>query len=393
MTPAATKADNTNYTKQTSSFSKTSIPFTANHSTHTTTQPTSTLSTSDASRSTLNSSSPIGTHNKLNYALATTNSNMPKREQAIILNPVDGLLIKDYISAIGQIISPNNIIFVSKISMGRVCVFLSSEQILTSLLEKSQSKLKINDHIIPIRRLLNPAKRIIISNVCTSIPNQAILDALIHMNISPLSEITFLKAGIKEIGYEHILSFRRQIYIKHEDIPNLPGSILINTNETNFRIFFTDDTITCYTCKSTGHTSMTCNNNTKNIHNTPQTPNHQDNQIHQPTSSEEEQSPELLENIQTTESPSFIGEDPKTHMEWTDEILTPPLKIPALTNPESIHQHITNIESPSILPSTTNQDVNTLNTCTQEQNKRSLSDTTSQKSPSSPKSDQPIKPI
>ncbi|KAF0710293.1 Uncharacterized protein FWK35_00028005, partial [Aphis craccivora] len=172
----------------------------------------------------------------------------------------------------------------------------------------------------------------------------------------PLSEITFLKAGIKEIGYEHILSFRRQIYIKHEDIPNLPGSILINTNETNFRIFFTDDTITCYTCKSTGHTSMTCNKNTKNIHNTPQTPNHQDNQIHQPTSSEEEQSPELLENIQTTESPSFIGEDPKTHMEWTDEILTPPLKIPALTNPESIHQHITNIESPSILPSTTNQD-------------------------------------
>lgn len=172
--------------------------------------------------------------------------------------------------------------------MGRVCVFLSSEQILTSLLEKSQSKLKINDHIIPIRRLLNLAKRIIISNVCPSILNQAILDALIHTNILPLSEISFLKAGIKEIGYEHILSFQRQIYIKHEDIPNLPGSILINTNETNFRIFFTDDTITCYTCKSTGHTSMTCNKNTKNIHNTPQTPNHQDNQIHQPTSSEEE---------------------------------------------------------------------------------------------------------
>jgi hypothetical protein len=276
--------------------------------------------------------------------------------------------------------------------MGRVCVFLSSEQILSSLLEKSQSKLKINDHIIPICRLLNPAKRIIISNVCPSIPNQAIPDALIHINISPLSEITFLKAGIKEIGYEHILSFRHQIYIKHEDIPNLPGSILINTNETNFRIFFTDDTITCYICKSTGHTSMTCNKNTINIQNTPQTPNHQDNQIHQPTSSEEEQSPELLENIQIPESPSFIGEVSKIHMEWIVETPTPPLKIPAPTNPESIHQHIKTIKSPSILPSATNQDVNILNICTQEQNKRSLSDTTSQKSPSSPKSDQqPIK--
>lgn len=79
-------------------------------------------------------------------------------------------------------------------------------------------------------------------------------------------------------------------------------------------------------------------------------------------------------------------------MEWTVKTPTPPLKIPAPTNPGSIHQHITTIESPPILPSTTNQDVNILNTCTQEQNKRSLSDTTSQKSPSSPKSDQqPIK--
>jgi len=120
--------------------------------------------------------------------------------------------------------------------MGRVCVFLSSEQILSSLIEKSQSILKINDHIISIRGLLSPTKRIIISNVCPSIPNQSILDALMHINISPLSEINFLKAGIKEIGYEHILSFRRQIYIKHEDISKHLGSILININETNFRI-------------------------------------------------------------------------------------------------------------------------------------------------------------
>ncbi|KAL4112192.1 hypothetical protein QTP88_016027 [Uroleucon formosanum] len=213
-----------------------------------------------------------------------------------------------------------------------------------------------------------------------------------HINISPLSEINFLKADIKEIGYEHILSFRRQIYIKHEDIPKLPGSILININETNFRIFFTDDPITCYTCKSTGHISMTCNKNTINSQNISQTSNHQDNQIHQPTSSEEEQSSERLENIQIPESPTFIEEVPKTHTEWTVETPTPPLKIPAPTNSESIQQHIITIESPSISPSTNNQDVNILNTCIQEQNKRSLSDTTSQKSPSSPKSDQqPIK--
>ena len=114
--------------------------------------------------------------------------------------------------------------------MGRVYIFLSSEQILSSLIEKSQNILKINKFTIPICKLLNPTKRIIISNVHFPIPNQ-----LIH------------KAGIKEIRYEHTLSFRCQIYIKHEDIPKLPGSLLININETNFRIFFTVDIVTCYT--------------------------------------------------------------------------------------------------------------------------------------------------
>lgn len=59
-------------------------------------------------------------------------------------------------------------------------------------------------------------------------------------------------------GYEHIMSFRRQIYINHEDIPRLPSSMLITQNDNQFRIFFTDDTLTCFLCKAVGHTSNNC---------------------------------------------------------------------------------------------------------------------------------------
>lgn len=212
---------------------------TTTHSSNTSSTDTLTTSSSpDDNHTPANALASTNANNKLNYALATANSNTPKREQAIVLHPIDGILLKDYIIAVGQIISPSNIIFVSKISLNRICIFLSSELILKSLLEKTQSTIKINEHDIPIRRLLNPAKRIIISNVCPSIPNQAIIDSLEHINISPISEINYLKAGIKETGYEHILSFRRQIYIKHEDISKLPGTLLINIKETNFRIFF-----------------------------------------------------------------------------------------------------------------------------------------------------------
>ena len=97
-----------------------------------------------------------------------------------------------------------------------------------------------------------------ISNVCPSIPNATILQALHSLNILPTSQINYLKAGINIKGYEQILSFRRQIYIKHEDIQKLPRSLTLNHNQAQFRIFFTDDTITCYTCHKTGHTSNTC---------------------------------------------------------------------------------------------------------------------------------------
>ena len=88
----------------------------------------------------------------------------------------------------------------------------------------------INGHEIQLRRLLNSVKRIMDSNVCPSIPNITILQTLQKLYILPTSQINHLKAGINIEGYEHILSFRRQVYIKHEDIQKLPGPLTLNHN-------------------------------------------------------------------------------------------------------------------------------------------------------------------
>lgn len=197
------------------------------------------------------------TDNSLNFASIAAKEITPNREQAIVFNSIDGVPQKDYVIAIGQIVQPKNILFVSRISNNRFCIFLNSKEILESLIAKNPS-ITINGHEIQLRRLLNPAKRIVISNVCPSIPNATILHALQNLDISPSSQINHLKAGINLVGYEHILSFRRQIYIKHEDIQKLPGSLSITHNQFQFRVFFTDDTLTCYTCHKTGHTSNTC---------------------------------------------------------------------------------------------------------------------------------------
>lgn len=262
------------YTSQTTLLSRSKIPKTPTCSTppHTPTPiapaplPSSTsTATSDINNQVITTN--ITSHNtNRNYASAASNENSPSREQALVFNSIDGIPQRDYIVAIGKIIPPKNIVFVSRISNNRFCIFLSSKQILDSLLEATQT-ITINDQIIQIRRLINPAKRIVISNVCPSIPNHVILDALKNINVIPVSEIAYLKAGINIEGYEHILSFRRQMFIKHEEYPNLPGSLPLLHNQTEYRVFFTDDRITCFLCKSTGHTS----NNCKKINVNPQT--------------------------------------------------------------------------------------------------------------------------
>lgn len=47
----------------------------------------------------------------------------------------------------------------------------------------------------------------------------------------------------------------------------LSGTLYVNISETKLRIFFNDNMIACYTCKSARHTSMSCYNNFMNIKN------------------------------------------------------------------------------------------------------------------------------
>ncbi|KAF0755520.1 Endo/exonuclease/phosphatase domain-containing protein [Aphis craccivora] len=79
-----------------------------------------------------------------------------------------------------------------------------------------------------------------------------------NLDIKITSPITALKAGFKLDKFAHITSFRRQLYINPEDFFELPGPIAITSDNTTYRIFITDDTLTCFLCKRTGHVSSSC---------------------------------------------------------------------------------------------------------------------------------------
>lgn len=197
------------------------------------------------------------TSTKVSYAQMIQNVQVPTKEQAIVLDSVEGIPVSEYTLAIGKIIDPAHIRFVSRISHGRVCFYLNSKNSADMLIDK---KVNIGPHTLTIRPLVSRAKRIILSNVCPIIPNEIILGELDKVDIKPKSQITYIRAGINNPGFSHVLSFRRQMYIDPEDLPKLPPSISTKLDNTAYHIYLSAEKLTCFLCNEEGHTAKHCKN-------------------------------------------------------------------------------------------------------------------------------------
>lgn len=191
------------------------------------------------------------------YATVTQNTLFPKKDQAVVIDAIENIQIKDYAQALGKIIDPTHIRFLSRISNNRICVYVSTKLIADDIID-NKKYLTIQNQKLPIRPLINRNKRIIISNVCPIIPHTEIEKKLKELQIKPMSSISFLRAGINETGFNHILSFRRQVYVSPEDFYRLPDKISIDFDETTYWIYFSSDTMTCFVCKKDGHVASKC---------------------------------------------------------------------------------------------------------------------------------------
>ncbi|KAE9523687.1 hypothetical protein AGLY_015905 [Aphis glycines] len=201
----------------------------------------------------------VDQHTQKLFAETTANFIFPKKDQAIIFNTIDGIPQIEYIRVLSTLTNPSNIKFASRISNNRFCVYFVNKSIVENIINQNHTT-NVNNHTISIRKLVNPTKRKIISNFSPIIPHSLILDALTSAGISTASLISFIKPNFSSDDLAHIISFRRQTYINNDDINRLPGSLLIHFKDTDYRIFLTDDTLTCYHCKRMGHISAHCNN-------------------------------------------------------------------------------------------------------------------------------------
>ncbi|KAL3274733.1 hypothetical protein HHI36_024185 [Cryptolaemus montrouzieri] len=77
------------------------------------------------------------------YAQVAQESSYPKKEQAIDIDAIDGFTLAEYTVAVSKKVNPSDIRFVSKISQGRVCLFLSKKSLVDDLTKDGNNVISV----------------------------------------------------------------------------------------------------------------------------------------------------------------------------------------------------------------------------------------------------------
>ena len=199
----------------------------------------------------------VNSSSNTSYAEAAQKHLYPKRDQGLLMHCVPGLTLTDYTCAIGDIVQPVNVLFASRISNNRICIYLSSKQLVDNITDKYKSII-IEQKTVFIRPLINKLKRVVFSNVAPEITDRALEDILDTLKVNRGSPVTLLKATITRGAYTHVGSFRRQVYVNPEDIAKIPEIFKINYEGLNFYIYASTDTLKCFLCNIEGHLAKNC---------------------------------------------------------------------------------------------------------------------------------------
>ncbi|CAH0393473.1 unnamed protein product [Bemisia tabaci] len=197
------------------------------------------------------------------HAVADTAPSITK-EHAVIIPAHDSIPLLEYLQQISKFVSPSEILYASRISFNRICIYFKSRK---SVDETAQKIIHTKEGPLVIRRMINPDVRLIFSNVIPTLPNQKLINAVSEF-VTPTSQMQSVSTGLKDPMFAHVLSFRRQIYVKREAKNiQLPPSVIINHNGEEIKIFLTfGDTKPINTTeKQTSRTGANINTRIANI--------------------------------------------------------------------------------------------------------------------------------
>ena len=175
----------------------------------------------------------------------------------MLFQAIEGASLEHHVEAVSKEIPPSCIKYASRISNGRICLYLDNEEEINKLIATGFS---LNGFFVEVRRLETTSRKVVLSNVSPELPDSVLMESL-----SPLGKVTSklmpMAASLRSPNLQHIKSFRRSVFIQLTVKENtLPPSIPITFENRHYRIFLSFGDMTCFICKQTGHMKQNCPN-------------------------------------------------------------------------------------------------------------------------------------
>ncbi|KAG5890487.1 hypothetical protein JTB14_013842 [Gonioctena quinquepunctata] len=136
-------------------------------------------------------------------------------------------------------------------------MYLSNKETVDNFTENKNDSIIMNGKTVEARRYITPSERLVLSNVCPMIPNKIPTKELEKHVLKLLHPMAFLRTSPSVPEYSHIYSFRRQVFINLEP-RSIPDCLVVNFDDTSYRIFLPKDNLICFSYKKQGHTAAHC---------------------------------------------------------------------------------------------------------------------------------------
>lgn len=155
----------------------------------------------------------------------------PPKEQAILIYAIKGVSLKIYIDSLSKIVPLSTIVCANREPEDHIGIFLSSESVVDEIMN-NHPFINIENMKMPISRFINRPQKIIFECVLPHIPDEILIKALKDIDITTTSPIALIRH--EYVRFRHVFTFKREVYIKSNDISKIPDYITIAyDNETH----------------------------------------------------------------------------------------------------------------------------------------------------------------
>lgn len=178
-------------------------------------------------------------------------------ECAFFLPFEESISIDRYFIAVGELLGGQfqKIVYGGK-NGNKIVMHLCSQSTLDTLIAENDAVL-IDEHRLPIRKLVDPGLSLYLQNVAPHVPNEILTEEL-KKHVRLLSDIKLTTYGMKDPRLRHILAYKRQVQIPTDDKDKVPISITVSWKNIPYAIYLTFDSPRCYNCGKEGHLIKDC---------------------------------------------------------------------------------------------------------------------------------------